>query len=89
MFDTIEEKREYIRTINDTMRELLIEKGIWEGKLAALRAILLRLLRKRFKRVPRYVQNRINAKNDVEQLNDWLNNFATATTLDDVDIEPN
>jgi hypothetical protein len=47
---------------------------------------LVRLMRLRFKTLPAGMAERIEATRDVEQLKEWQNRFATATTLADVGI---
>ncbi len=50
------------------------------------RETLLRLLKRRFGNVPAAVSATIRATDDPEQLDEWLDRFATAATLDDVGI---
>ena len=61
-------------------------KGKQLGAIETLRATLLLLLRKRFKRVPRKVEARIAAETNLHDLNTWTANFANATTLAEVGI---
>jgi hypothetical protein len=70
----------------DQGREQGREQGRIEGQLQNARATLLRLLRKRFKRVPRKVEARITATTNLQELETWLDNFANAETLAQVGI---
>ncbi len=54
--------------------------------LEARRQTLLRLLRRRFGDVPEAVTEVVTACRDVQQLDTWLDNFATARALADVGI---
>lgn len=65
-----------------TMADVLEEKGA----LKALQQTLLRLLKRRFGNVPTAVSATIRGTEDPEQLDEWLDRFATAATLDDVGI---
>jgi hypothetical protein len=46
----------------------------------------LRQLRKRFKKLPRKLEARINATTNVADLQSWLDNFVDARTLADVGV---
>jgi len=48
---------------------------------------LIRQLQRRFADVPDELLSTIRATNDPEQLDEWLDRFATAETLDEVGIE--
>jgi hypothetical protein len=74
-------RKEYTK-MGRTIAELYID----QGKLTASQANLVRLLRKRFKKVPRKVEARIAATTNIEELGAWLDNFANAQTLADVGI---
>jgi ribosomal protein S4 len=77
-----------------TISEMLKDEGRLEGEirgrqqeaLAARRAILLRQLRKKFKKVPRKVATRIAATTNLQELESWLDNVVAAATLADVGI---
>jgi hypothetical protein len=66
------------RTIADELKE---EGAIWNR-----RQVLIRLLKRRFENVPAEVSATIRATDDPEQLDEWLDRFATAQTLDDIGI---
>jgi hypothetical protein len=57
-----------------------------QGAVEALQKALLRLLRKRFRRVPSAISTKIKQTTDRDQLDTWLIAFATATALDDIGI---
>jgi hypothetical protein len=84
--------RQELTNMGQTIAEMYEEqgrlKGKLEGKLEQARTSLLRQLRKRFKRVPRKVEARIAATMNLQELQLWLDNFATAATLADVGIPP-
>jgi hypothetical protein len=73
-----------------TMADVLIERGQTEGRTEAAietrQQTLIRLLRRRFDDLPPEVTQAINATTATEQLDDWLDRFATANSLDEMDI---
>ncbi len=94
----IDPHRKEYKKMGQTIAEMYIEKGRLEGeekgrlegklsgKLEASRAVLLRLLRKRFKKVPRKAAAHIAATTNLEDLDLWLENFVDAKTLAEVGI---
>jgi hypothetical protein len=60
--------QEEVRRMGQTIAEFLREEGKKEGKLLAVREVLLRLLRDRFGRVPKAVRQKIEATAEVELL---------------------
>jgi hypothetical protein len=78
-------RKEYAK-MGQTIAEMYIDQGKQQGELAMARATLLRLLRKRFKKLPRKVESRIAATTNLHDLEAWLDNFANATALVDVGI---
>ena len=82
-------RQEYVK-MGRTIAEMFIDQGRVKGEikvaLREARAILLRLLRKRFKKVPRKVQERVAATTDLQLLDQWVENVLDATTLADVGI---
>ncbi len=73
-----------------TMAEVLTEEGERTGKRKAAvqtrQQTLVRQLRKRFRKVPASVVNTVESTTDVDQLDEWLDRFATADTLDELEI---
>ncbi len=67
------------RTIADELKE--------EGAIRKSQQTLIRQLKRRFGDVPDELTSTIRATGDVEQLDAWLDRFATAQTLDEVGIE--
>jgi hypothetical protein len=67
------------RTIADELKE--------EGAIKKSQQTLIRQLRRRFGDVPDELVATIRATDDPEQLDEWLDRFATAETLDEVGIE--
>ena len=68
--------------MGQTIAEMYIEQGRVEGK----RATLLRLLRKRFKKLPRKVEARVTATTNMRDLETWLDNILDAESLAEVGI---
>lgn len=66
------------RTIADELEE--------QGAVKRLKKTLIRQMTRRFGDVPAAVSATIGATDDLEQLDEWLERFATAETLDDVGI---
>jgi predicted transposase YdaD len=71
-----------------TAAERLKEEGKAEGLLQAKRQDLLRLIRNRFKSVPRAVTARVQATEDLEQLDAWFDLAPTADRLADIPFHP-
>jgi hypothetical protein len=73
------------KTIAEMLKDEGRDEGRREGKqqgaLAEGRAILLRQLRKRFKKVPHKVEARIKAATNLQELESWLDNIVDAATL--------
>jgi predicted transposase YdaD len=90
-------RKEWIK-MSQTIAEMYLEQGReqgrvqgrvegeQEGALKAARGMLLLQLRKRFKKVPRKVEARITATTNMQELETWVENFATAASLADVGI---
>ena len=70
------------RTIADELKE----EGAKEGALKKSQQTLLRQLKRRFGDLPDELCSAIRAANDPEQLDEWLDRFATAEALEDVGI---
>jgi hypothetical protein len=89
-----DELRQEVSAMGKTMADVLIEKGERKGqrkgeRKAAIQTrqqMLVRLLYKRFGDVPDSVVRTVQATADVEQLDDWLDRFAMADSLDDLEI---
>jgi hypothetical protein len=82
-----DERRREVRTMGQTIAEALREEGrkegLQQGAVSALQQALVNLLRTKFGRVPRAVENTIRATDDSAQLNAWLVRAGTATTLEE------
>jgi hypothetical protein len=70
-----------------TIADVLREEGAKEGALRALQQILIRQLTLRFGVVPDELSSTIQATSDPKQLDAWLDQVATAKTLEEVGIE--
>ena len=70
-----------------TIAEALKEEGRQEEMAHTRQQMLLRLLRRRFKRLPKELVKTVESTQDIERLDTWLDRFATAARLDDVGIE--
>jgi hypothetical protein len=83
-------RRREVQTIMQTMADYLRAEGRKEGRRAEMvhsrQQTLVRLLRRRFGRVPRATEQLIRATQEPVRLDGWLDNFATAQTLADVGI---
>jgi predicted transposase YdaD len=80
------------RTIADALREEGLKKGLKkgrkEGEIRGLRQALLRQIRKRFGELSPEIVDTIEATQDINQLNTWLDQFVTARTLEQMKISP-
>lgn len=82
----IDPHRKELTKMGQPIAEMYIDQGKQQGELAMARENVLRLLRKRFKKIPRKVASRIAATTNVQDLKTWLDNILDAETLDDVGI---
>jgi hypothetical protein len=82
--------RREVFAMGKTIAEDFIEKGRKQGKkqeaIRSRRRILLNLLRRRFGDLPEQTVAAIESCTSAEELDSWLNNFATAANLDEVGI---
>jgi predicted transposase YdaD len=78
--------REEIMTIRRTMADVLKHQGKQEGKIEQAHEGLLRQLAKRFGEVPPAVEATVKKTTNLAQLDEWIDRFATATSLEDVGI---
>jgi hypothetical protein len=79
-------RRREVETLMETMADFLRAEGRRAGEIHSRQQTLVRLLRRRFGRVPRATEQLIRATEDTARLDTWLDNFATAQTLADVGI---
>jgi hypothetical protein len=77
-------ERAEVQAMGKTIAEELIEEGKEQGALESKRETLLLQLRKKFKRVPASVEEEVNGTRDIQQLDTWLGEFATAKKLTDI-----
>jgi hypothetical protein len=86
-----DEHRREVQAVVRSMADMHLEQGRTEGRregaLQALRNVLLRQLRSRFRKVPKAVERAVNATDDVARLDTWLDRVLIAETLEDVGIE--
>jgi hypothetical protein len=78
--------RQEVTKMWKTGAEALMERGAHQAGLQTRRQTLVRLLRKRFGKVPSAVVSVVEATDDVDQLDNWLDRFATAQTLEELGI---
>src|SRR5262249_22578869 len=71
-----------VRAMGQTIAEALEEKGRHEGELREARNLLLGLLRRRFGRVPKALQQQIKATTDLKRLEEGLYRAAEVPSLD-------
>jgi len=76
------------KTIADVIREEGMAEGLRRGELRTKRQALLRLLRNRFKSVPRPITGLIQATEDLGQLDTWFDLASTAEKLADIRFDP-
>jgi len=73
-----------------TGAEALMERGAQQGAqqagLQTRRQTLIRLLGRRFGDIPSEVVSVVEATDNVDQLDDWLDRLVTARTLDELGI---
>ncbi len=93
-----EESRREVAKMGRTMADVLIERGRIEGQtegrtegrteaaIETRQQTLIRLLRRRFGKLPARVTRAINATTATEQLDEWLDQVLTANSLDEMDI---
>jgi hypothetical protein len=72
------------KTIAEALREEGKAQGVLEGTLASKRETLLRL---KFKRVSPAISAQIEAAQDGQQLDNWLDAFATAEKITDIPFQ--
>ena len=81
-----DEHRKEVFEMGKTIAQELEERGMERGELHARRATLIRQLRKRFRDLPAEIVQTIEATEDIAQLDQWLDRFATAKSLREVGI---
>jgi hypothetical protein len=74
------------QTIAQFLREEGKKEGRAEGKLLAVREILLLLLRDRFGRVPKAVRQTIEATTDVEHLEECILRAVKSASLEELPL---
>ena len=69
-----------------TGAEALMERGAQKAGLLTRQQTLVRQLGRRFGSVPPELVNVVEGSDDVDQLDEWLDRFATAQTLEEIGI---
>lgn len=72
--------------MSQTIADELIEKGMQEGEQRSLQRMLSLQLRERFGKQAEEAAALVERTTDVAQLERWLKQFATATTLEEIEI---
>jgi hypothetical protein len=80
--------RAEVYDMGKTIAEALKEEGARNAEVLALRRTLLRQLHLKFKKVPEGVAKRVEATDNAEQLQTWLDAVIPAKKLADVGITP-
>jgi len=78
-----------VQLMNQALTEAFLEEGRTLGVLTSQRGMLIRLLRRKFKRVSPAIKAEIEATQDKEQLRCWLDAFATADKISDIPFQAN
>jgi hypothetical protein len=60
------------------MAEVLIERGMIEGELKGKQETLLRLLKKKFSKLPAAIEAQVRARKDGTKLDAWADEILTA-----------
>jgi hypothetical protein len=81
-----EATRQEVVKMRKTGAEALMERGAQKAGLLTRRQTLVRLLHRRFGSVPSDVVSVVEAADDVDQLDDWLDRLVTAQTLEELGI---
>jgi predicted transposase YdaD len=79
--------RTIAEALRDEGRKEGRKQGRREGELRARQQMLLRLLRLRFKKLPKAVERTVLTTEDLARLETWLDRFATANTLEEIGIQ--
>ena len=69
-----------------TIADDLMDKGRKQEAVRSRRGILLKLLRKRFGDLPEQTVSAVQSSTSAEELDSWLERFATAASLVEVGI---
>jgi hypothetical protein len=81
-----EETRQEVMKMRKTGAEALMERGAQKAGLLTRQQTLVRQLRKRFGSVPSEVVSVVEATDDVDQLDNWLDRLVTAQTPEELGI---
>jgi hypothetical protein len=81
-----EATRQEVEKMRKTGAEALMERGAQKAGLLTRQQTLVRLLRRRFGDISLEVLRVVEGTDDAEQLDDWLDRFATAQTLEELGI---
>ncbi len=81
-----DESRREVAKMGRTMADVLIDRGRSEAAIETRQETLIRLLRRRFGKIPAKVARTINATTATERLDEWLDQLVTATSLEEMDI---
>jgi hypothetical protein len=79
-------RRKEVFEMGKTIAQEIEQRGKQTGELHARKTTLIRLLRKRFGVLAPEIEQTIEATEEIAQLDEWLDRFATAKTLRDVGI---
>jgi hypothetical protein len=78
------QRRKEVREMGQTIAESLIEEGMEKGELRLARSLLLDVLKKRFRKVPKAVKQRIDEATDVARLRAVILDPMSLNSLDDL-----
>lgn len=84
--NSAENRREFLRSVNKTMADVLVDKGRKQEAARTRRKILRLLLEKRFGPLPTPAAKTIRATKVISRLDDWLLQAIEAQTMGDLNI---
>jgi hypothetical protein len=77
-------RKKEIKKMGQTIAESFIEEGMERGELRLARSLLLDLLKKRFRKVPKAVKQQIEATSDLSRLKEAILEVMNLQSLDDL-----
>jgi hypothetical protein len=79
-------RRKEVLNMGQTIAESLIEEGMEKGQLRLARSLLLDILKKRFRKVPKAVKQRIETTTELSRLRETILEAMNLESLDDLHL---